>query len=328
MLTGGRRTALPRQQTLRATLDWSYQLLPEAERRLLRHVAVMAGGFTVEAAEAVLDDRDGPAPDVLDGLARLTEKALLVLDDAEGATRWRLLETVREYALERLVKAGEAERALRKHAMFYRDLFVPRPAVWRSAPTLACMATCGREIDNVRAALDWAFRDDGDTAIGVALTAAYVPYLLHLSLMDECRERAERAMASIGPDAALDPRLVVQLHVTLGLALIYSTTQVQRTGSILGEAVRIAAGLHDIDMRLQALWAMFIYSFNNSEHHSARAYAERFSVLAQEAGGPADILMGCRVMGTTMHYAGDQPAARRHYERYLAEYAAPAAIGT
>jgi non-specific serine/threonine protein kinase len=120
LLTSGRRTALPRHQTLRATLDWSYELLPEQERRLLRRLAFFPAGFTLEAATAVMSDA---APAVVEGIANLVEKSLVMLDGSATIPRWRLLETTRAYALEKLAESGEAEQAARCHAEFFPDLF-------------------------------------------------------------------------------------------------------------------------------------------------------------------------------------------------------------
>src|ERR1700749_1665661 len=116
LLTGGRRTALPRHRTLRATLDWSHELLPETERRLLRLLAVFPGGFTIDAATAVMTDTGTNAPAVLDGIADLVAKSGVALDKAGTAARWTLLETIRAYALEKLAENGESDDAQRRHA--------------------------------------------------------------------------------------------------------------------------------------------------------------------------------------------------------------------
>jgi predicted ATPase len=158
LLTTGRRTAPLRHRTLRTALDCSHDLLPEAERRLLRRLGVMAGGVPLGAAEAVMATDAGPPPGrTAAGLAALAAKALVVTDDAAGAPRWRLLKTVRAYALERLAEAGEAEETARRHARFYRGLFAPAGCSPGIAPTLGSRAAFARELDNARAALDWAF---------------------------------------------------------------------------------------------------------------------------------------------------------------------------
>jgi predicted ATPase/DNA-binding winged helix-turn-helix (wHTH) protein len=121
LLTGGRRTALPRHQTLRATLDWSYELLPGSEQCLLRRLGVFAAGFTLEAAFAVVRDQGHTASVVLDEIANLMAKSLITLDGTASTGRWRLPETIRAYALEKLAENDETERAARSCAEFLRD---------------------------------------------------------------------------------------------------------------------------------------------------------------------------------------------------------------
>ena len=186
-LTTGRRTALPRHQTLRATLDWSYDLLPETEARVLRHLAVFAGDFLLDAAVAVA----GAAASVTDHLANLVAKSLVVADVRGQTPHYRLLDTTRVYALEKLRSGGEYREAARRHAEFYRDFFAQAEAESKSKPQDEWLAVYGRHIDNVRASLNWAFAPDGDPQIGVALTATAVPLWVQLSLLGECRERAD-----------------------------------------------------------------------------------------------------------------------------------------
>src|SRR6202035_3162367 len=133
LLTRGRRTALPRQRTLRATLDWSHGLLPETERRLLRRLSVFAGGFTIDAAAAVMTDTGFDAPAVLDGIANLVAKSWVALDKSGASARWYLLETIRAYALEKLAEHAEADIAAEHHALYFRDLFTPQALLTRSS---------------------------------------------------------------------------------------------------------------------------------------------------------------------------------------------------
>jgi predicted ATPase/DNA-binding winged helix-turn-helix (wHTH) protein len=194
LLTAGRRTALPRHRTLRATLDWSHELLPDAERRLLRRLSVFAGGFTIDAAAAVMTDTGFDASAVLDGIANLVAKSWVALDKSGGNSRWALLETIRAYALEKLAESGESDDAQRRHAAFFRDLFAPPASGSGSGSSTDDLARRVREIDNARAALDWSFSPAGDQAIGVDLTVAYTPIWTRLLLMNEapgsCRRQA------------------------------------------------------------------------------------------------------------------------------------------
>ena len=260
LLTGGRRTALPQHKTLRAVLDWSYELLPEAERRQLRCLAVFPAGFTLEAAIAVMGDTGGFAAVVLEQIANLVTKSLVVADMSGVASRWRLLETTRAYALEKLAESSEADQIVRRHAMFFRDLVTPAPG---SQPATENLARYAREIDNVRAALDWAFSPRGDAAIGVALTAAYVPVWLYLLLMVECSERVERALDGLEPASNLDARLRAQLHTTLGFALLNTAGLAERTGIILAKGLELAEALDDVDLQLRAIWTIWSSVFQH-----------------------------------------------------------------
>jgi len=138
LLTSGRRTALPRHRTLRAMLDWSYELLPEAERRLFRRLAVFPAGFTLEAAGAVAGDSTAPA--VVESIANLVAKSLVTRDGSVPAGRWRLLETIRAYGLGRLAESGDAEQVTRRCAEFFRDLFVRAAPGSSPQPSIAEMA--------------------------------------------------------------------------------------------------------------------------------------------------------------------------------------------
>jgi len=123
LLTGGRRTALPRHQTLRATLDWSYGLLPEPERVILRRLAVFAGAFRLEAASAVAASPEVAPAEVVEGLVNLVARSLVAAEVDGHVARYRLLDTTRAYAIEKLGESGERERLVRRHAEYYRDLF-------------------------------------------------------------------------------------------------------------------------------------------------------------------------------------------------------------
>jgi predicted ATPase/DNA-binding winged helix-turn-helix (wHTH) protein len=170
LLTSGRRTALPRHQTLGATLDWSYQLLSEAEQRMLRRLAVFAGDFPLEAAIAVA--ADGAPSETVDHIGSLVAKSLVAADLRGEPPRYRLLDTTRLYARDKLTSSGEVQQAARHHAEYYRALFAQAEAESETRPQAEWLAIYGPHLDNVRAGLDWAFSAGGDPQIGVALTVA------------------------------------------------------------------------------------------------------------------------------------------------------------
>ncbi|HTG05168.1 MAG TPA: winged helix-turn-helix domain-containing protein [Bradyrhizobium sp.] len=315
-LTTGRRTALPRHQTLRATLDWSYDLLPETEARVLRHLAVFAGDFLLDAATAVA----GTAA-VTDHLANLVAKSLVVADVRGQTPHYRLLDTTRVYALEKLRNGGEYREAARRHAEFYRDFFAQAEAESESTPQAEWLAVYGRHIDNVRASLNWAFAPDGDPQIGVALTATAVPLWVQLSLLGECRERAALALASLGNGAGATARLRMQLSAALGWSLMYGVGRAREAGPAWATTLELADQLDDREYRLRALWGLCIDQFNNGEIRKALDFADRFVDGAANSTDPIDGVMADRLLATALHYLGDQNSARYHIERVLVHLA-------
>src|SRR6266850_7634193 len=153
LLTGGRRTALPRHQTMRATLDWSYDLLPATERAVLRRLAIFAGGFTLDAAAAVATADGLGEPEVVDGVGNLVAKSLVSADLDGTSTRYRLLETTRAYGLAKLAKSGELDQVSRRHAGYYRDLLERAERESEARPPAKWRNRYARHLDNARAAL-------------------------------------------------------------------------------------------------------------------------------------------------------------------------------
>jgi len=145
---------LPRHQTLRATFDWSYELLSEPQRMVLRHLSIFAGSFTLAAASAVIVNAEILASDLVDGVANLATKSLVAADIGGPTVHYRLLETMRAYAHEKLAEHGELEQAARKHAKYYRDLCRQAEAEWEIRPAAEWLADYGRQLGNVRVALD------------------------------------------------------------------------------------------------------------------------------------------------------------------------------
>ncbi|CAN5915079.1 winged helix-turn-helix domain-containing protein [soil metagenome] len=323
LLVGGRRTALPRHRTLRATLDWSYQLLPESEKQLLCSLAIFAGGFTLEAAAFVRDQPDSNLAKIEEGIANLVAKSMVTRDASGPSSRWRLLETIREYALEKLSENDRHAHAARRHAEYFRHLLAPTDPASRRPSTTDRVILLSHEIDNVRKALAWSFSDQGDVAAGIGITAGYLPIWLHFSLMAECREGIERALRHLDADTGPTGRTKVELYIALGVALSHLAGLGSSTEKVLVEALTLAERLHDTEAQLGALWTLWSFRMNSGKHRLARRLAVQFRRIALLAGNPDDILHADRLMGITLHYLGDQAEARPYLERMLDQYVAP-----
>jgi predicted ATPase len=323
VLTKGRRTALPRHQTLRATLDWSYDLLPQTEQVILRRLALFQGDFTMDSAAAVVTDDRITTADAFEGVANLAMRSLVATDISRDVTYHRLLDTTRAYALNKLTESGEAGRISRLHAEYYCDLFNRAQDDWKTRPTAEWLADFERQTDDVRVALDWAFSAVGDASIGVTLTVAAVPLWTHSSLMEECRRRVEQALARQNLIAGRDPRHEMQLHAALGMSLNYTTGPVSKTAAAWTNTLIIAKSLGDTEYQLRALRGLWAHHMNGGEYRRALAFAHEFRGLAATLADPASLDFGDRMAAIILHYLGDQKRALGHLEHPLARPVAP-----
>jgi predicted ATPase/class 3 adenylate cyclase len=167
LLSGGKRNVLAHHQTLRALIDWSYELLSENERILLRRTALFPGGWTIGAAVEVCADESFEEWDILDHLTSLTDKSLIVSDQNEAEPRFRMLESTREYALERLEESGERDAVARKQAEYFSALAVRADGAWAEVPAKAWIVPLDAELDNFRAALSWTSAHDCGLAMNL-----------------------------------------------------------------------------------------------------------------------------------------------------------------
>lgn len=207
LLTSGARTAEARQQTLRATVDWSYQLLNETEQRVFERLSVFQGGWTLTAAEAVVGDAAVPAPEVLDTVGRLVERSMVVVEPGR-ATRYRMLETLRQYALERLAGSGEAEALARRHAAYFRAMAEDAEVGLRGTDQRETLRRLRDEQPNIRAALAWLSRPDAvpeDLDAGLVM-AGSLGMFWHLGRHLEGREVLARLVRRDGGSPAARAR--------------------------------------------------------------------------------------------------------------------------
>jgi len=324
LLTGGRRTALPRHQTLRATIDWSHELLSEDEQCLLRHLAIFPASFALEAATAVVRDTGQDGLSVMEGIASLVGKSFVMLDGPASVSRWRLLETIRAYARERLDASGERDATARHHAQYFCKLSERAELEWATVPTTEWVTLYERHLDDIRIALDWAFSSNGDLALGVALTVAALPLWFQLSLINECRGRVERALASVRSPPERGDMRAMKLHAARGWSLMYTASEARETGAAWATALQLAEENNDIDYRLRAMWGLWAGNINNGRFSEALAVARTFDDLASAEADEPDRYIGDRLIGVCLHFLGDQHGARLHIDRMLARYVTPA----
>ncbi len=323
LLTSGRRTALARQQTLHATLDWSHNLLDRSERVLLRRLAVFSGAFPLEAASVVITDSERAPIDIVNGISSLVAKSLISSEADTAGISYRLLETTRAYALDKLGESGEREPLARRHAEYYLDLFHQAEREWDSRPTADWLREYSGKIDNLRAALDWASSPSGDSALAAALTAAAVPLWFEMWLLEECHARAEHALTVFEDGQKRDDRVRMRLYAAVAFSQAYTARWTRDTYVAWTNALEAAQTLDDAEYQLRALWGIWGTLVNRGEFSQGLVIAKRFSSLAETRSDGGDQLVGDRLTGAALHFLGDQGRAREHIERMLAGYVTP-----
>ncbi|WP_084302352.1 winged helix-turn-helix domain-containing protein [Bradyrhizobium sp. WSM2254] len=310
----GRRTAPPRHQTLGATLDWSYNLLSEVERTVLRRLSVFVTGFTHEAAQQVAGGPGIGAEEVFDAVGGLLMKSLASADTTGSVARYRLLDTTRTYAALKLADAGELDQFRRAHAQYYCALL--KRANEADLPTDERRALV-THLDDIRAALHWAFGNCGDPSIGVDLTSHASSIWLSKALFAECRDWTIRA-AAVAPNRedgkATDQQIVI--HLALASSQLFTTSfsveaMVAWTRT-LENTVRETQG--KLILRYLASWGGSI----RTRYDEALELAQRCAEDAKKLSDPGPTALAEWMLGHSLHHLGRLAESRAHLERSLA----------
>jgi len=253
----------------------------------------------------------------IEGVANLAEKSLITTDIISNINHHRLLDTTRTYALEKLDKSGELQAVAQRHANYYLDLFERAETEWETRPTAELLADYAWRIDNVRAALDWAFSPGGNAAIGVALTAAAVPLWMHLSLVAECRARCDGALLELQTNHMPDARLRMRLQIGLGNSLLHTRGPSEQAHTVLTEALETAEALGDLRAQLRVLLDLASVIGFRGEYARAAAASERAGAIAQQIGDTTGVVFADRRMGMILLRIGRLAEAQRYFERVI-----------
>jgi len=322
LLTAGRRTALPRHRTLRAALDWSYEFLSKREQEFLRALSVFRGPFALDGASVVAGASEpGSTGEVVHGLVT---KSLVASDLSVSTAPLRLLDSTRAYALEKLRDHDEFDATARRHAVFYCNYLEELEESWSSLGPQES-SSHARQADNVRAAIEWAFSSSGDGALGVALTVAAVPFLQRFALIDECAVGIGRVLTGDRAHHARTQRQQMKLYTGLASSLLH-TQVAPGSSAMIGawrSAYEIAAELDDPEYLLRSLWGLWINCYFGGDLMGALDAARQFAALAPGNTPEADLLVGERILGLTLHTLGDHANALRHTDHMLEHYVAP-----
>jgi predicted ATPase/DNA-binding winged helix-turn-helix (wHTH) protein len=313
LLWPGQRTAPPRQQTLKATLDWSYELLTELERQVLRRFAVFAGDFTMDAALAVLTSATIDRMLVLGAIESLVAKSMAATNRGGTTLRYRLLDTTRAYLLGIAVDETEFAGVASRHAMHYRRWLeqTDLPALSNAAERTSFLA----DIGNARAALEWCFGAGGDAELGIELAAAAVPAFLAMSLLTECHRWSERALSALG-DAKRGGPEEMHLQAALGISLMYMRSQSEAAiiRAALDRSLAIAEQLGDGPGQLRVLGPLHMFHLRIGDFRAALEHAMRASAVSRTIADPAAMAFGGCLLGIALHRMGNFTGARVELE--------------
>ncbi|MBI3460793.1 tetratricopeptide repeat protein, partial [Candidatus Acetothermia bacterium] len=296
LLTGGNRAALPRHQTLRATMDWSYQLLLEKEQALLRRLSTFAGGWTLEAAEAVCADELIQSQEVMELLTRLVDKSLVLVEKQGEMPRYKLLETVRHYGAEKLKEAGETERVRNWHLDFFLklaeqaepELVGPKQREW--------LDLLEREHDNLRAALTWV-------------------------LADEKEEKGLRLVGSLGRFWEMGVAIPIGLRAkALRWAgfLMFHQGDYERAKELLKEGLEFSQKIGEKRGVADSLNKLGSIAFMQGDYAAARAFLEQSLAIRRELGDKLGIAVSLSGLGDMAMAQSDYSAAQSLHEQSLA----------
>jgi predicted ATPase/class 3 adenylate cyclase len=311
LLAGGDRTALPRQQTLRALIDWSYELLTEPERALLRRLAVFSGGFTLDAAEAV-GRVDGAGDDVLDLLTRLVEKSLVTFDAARG--RYGLLETVRDYTAQRLEGAGETRATRTRHFAFYAALGREAGEHLFGAGQAQWLERLDGERENVLSAFAHGDgSDSGEAALDLACAIKY--YWFNRGLLELGHRTMVDTLAQLAPDAA--PRLRALGLMAAGQYASWRGRYAQAE-SHLREGLAIARASGDSMLVAKVLQPMSLAALGLGDREAARGYLEEALAIARASGDKRELASALNQVAQLERIDGRTARAAEHYAQALA----------
>jgi predicted ATPase/DNA-binding winged helix-turn-helix (wHTH) protein len=317
ILTKGRRTALPRHQTLSAMIDWSYEALSEEEKIAWRHLAVFPALFTIEAAEAVGKVRPSENFSIVDIMYSLVEKSMVSVDSHGGEGKYRLLESLRLYALNKLLENNEAECVRRRHAQYWYERSMGFGGDWTETTTPEWLAEHSGDIADIRAALEWALARGGDSVLGIRFVGASAQLWFKMLLLPELRRYLGQAIQVAPRFPEIDDHTMIRLHLALANSIVHAPGASSGIREALNAALAIAERRGDVNSQIQIIWTHWGVSCIYGDYLGMVPWLERVRIiLVRSPELPIGPLYD-RMAALTYHQLGEQQTALRHAERAL-----------
>jgi predicted ATPase/DNA-binding winged helix-turn-helix (wHTH) protein len=308
LLSPRRNAVIERHQTMLATHDWSYALLDKSEQSILRRLACFTGSFTMEAASVVAAG-DGIEPsEVVDHVASLIAKSLVSADVGGVVARYRLLETTRAYALEKLRDGAELDRVAMRHAAYFAELL---DRAWSEKIRLfeeGGYASIGDQLGNVRAALQWIFSPSGSAALATKLAAGAGLYFVELGLMTEARDWVGRTLQNLD-DVHRNTRHEMMLQYAYAYSMVITRGNTDDGNRAVLRSIELATLLKDHDLQIRVLGGYHMFLSRSGDNRAAMRIALRAGDVAKQTKDPDAIAMADAMLSRSYYYAGDQEKA-------------------
>ncbi|MET3995677.1 putative ATPase/DNA-binding winged helix-turn-helix (wHTH) protein [Bradyrhizobium sp. JR7.2] len=317
----GRRTAPPRQQTLGATLDWSFGLIGESERTVLQRLAIFAGPFTLKGAIAVAAEEGTPGDRVVDALEQLVAKSLVSAQPDGASRRYRLLDATRAYAMQKLVDAGEAAAIARRHTAYVQRTLEAGMAEQGGDDPASRLQARASLLADARAALEWSFANHDGAALRVPLAGSAARLFVELNLLNEARIWSGRALAMLD-DANQGGKWELELQSTLGHAFMFTERNSEQAEAALRRGLEIAEALDDHANAFRLLSRLNMFYRRTGDYRHLVPTARQAERIARQIGDTAGIAGSKALLGVSYHLAGDQAEALAHLDEGVRDDAA------
>jgi predicted ATPase/DNA-binding winged helix-turn-helix (wHTH) protein len=312
----GHRTATPRHHTLRAAIDWSYDLLVEPEQIILRRLAIFRAAFSVDSAIEIAAHGEISAEQAWLGIMSLANKSFIITDTSEESVRLRLLNTTRSYALGKLAASNDKDEIFVWHAQHHLDLLRTAEIDYQTKPREERIKNPGFAIDDVRAALEWAFSSTGNSSLGAQLIVAAVSLELPLAHLDELRTRVEHALVRLADLPSRHPAVESQLNAALNL-LPTTIEGPDGSSTIAATDAELSETSAIIKYHMQPLIYAIVAEVEGGRYGNAVAIAGRLSTVVRGMPDPLAGRIADRLMAQALHYAGRHREARRLAEKVM-----------
>ncbi|MHC8350122.1 ATP-binding protein [Pseudomonas sp. RT4P38] len=317
LLTHGGQSTLGRHQTLRATLDWSFELLNACEQTCLRRLSVFRGGFTLESAAAVIVGEHIEPGAVFGSITQLVAKSLLNVDVGDEEVFYRLLDTTRSYALEKLDQAADWPDTRERHAERCLALMDQAQADWELISTGLWIERYARSLDDIRSALDWGLNAQGPQALAIRLAATSTPLWQELSLLKEHGVYVRKSLALLEAAPEPCPHLKMTLTLALGSSCYHTQGGTAETIAAFVSARTLARHNNDVVGQLRAVSGHMAVNLSCGHYQMALEQSQLFDRLGGAKGDAVLSLSTHRLRVLALHFAGNQPLARENAEQVI-----------